>query len=46
MGETAAVELNKIMTAARKAMTVRRVFAEPCEWDGVTVIPAAVVVGG
>lgn len=27
-------------------MTVRRVFGEPCERDGVTVIAAAVVVGG
>jgi uncharacterized spore protein YtfJ len=38
--------LNEAMTAARDAMTVRRVFGEPCERDGVTVIPAAVVVGG
>jgi hypothetical protein len=38
--------MNEVMTAARDAMTVRRVFGEPCERDGVTVIPAAVVVGG
>jgi hypothetical protein len=38
--------MNEAMAAARDAMTVRRVFGEPCERDGVTVIPAAVVVGG
>lgn len=38
--------MNEVMTAARDAMTVRQVFDEPCERDGVTVIPAAVVVGG
>jgi uncharacterized spore protein YtfJ len=38
--------MNEVMTTARDAMTVRRVFGEPCERDGVTVIPAAVVVGG
>ena len=46
MGETAGVNMNEVMTTAREAMTVRRVFGEPCERDGVTVIPAAVVVGG
>jgi uncharacterized spore protein YtfJ len=46
MGKTARVDMNEAMTAARDAMTVRRVFGEPCERDGVTVIPAAVVVGG
>jgi uncharacterized spore protein YtfJ len=38
--------MNEVTTAARDAMAVRRVFGEPCERDGVTVIPAAVVVGG
>jgi uncharacterized spore protein YtfJ len=39
--------MNEVMTTARDAMTVRRVFADPYERDGVTVIPAAaVVVGG
>jgi uncharacterized spore protein YtfJ len=38
--------MNEVMTTARDAMTVRRVFADPCERDGVTVIAAAVVVGG
>jgi uncharacterized spore protein YtfJ len=40
------VDINEIMTTARDAMTVRRVFGEPVSEDGVTVIPAAVVVGG
>lgn len=40
------MDLNEAMSSARDAMTVRRVFGEPCERDGVTVIPAAVVVGG
>jgi uncharacterized spore protein YtfJ len=38
--------MNEVTTAARDAMTMRRVFGEPCERDGVTIIPAAVVVGG
>ena len=32
--------------SARDAMSVRRAFADPHVQDGVTVIPAAVVVGG
>lgn len=31
---------------ANDAITVRRVFAEPYERDGLTVIPAAAVIGG
>jgi uncharacterized spore protein YtfJ len=34
------------ITSARDAMTVRQVFGEPYERDGVTVIPAATVMGG
>ena len=30
---------------AREAITVRRVYGEPLQQDGVTVIPAAVVMG-
>jgi uncharacterized spore protein YtfJ len=40
------VNVDEVMTLARDAMTVRRVFGEPFEKDGVTVIPAAVVIGG
>jgi uncharacterized spore protein YtfJ len=31
---------------ARDAITVRRVYGEPLQQDGVTVIPAAIVMGG
>jgi uncharacterized spore protein YtfJ len=40
------MDTNEIITSARDAMSVRRVFADPHVQDGVTVIPAAVVVGG
>jgi uncharacterized spore protein YtfJ len=36
----------ELMTAVRDGMTVSRVFGEPYERDGVTVIPAALVRGG
>jgi hypothetical protein len=32
--------------AARSALSARQVFGEPVERDGVTVIPAATVIGG
>jgi uncharacterized spore protein YtfJ len=35
-----------ILDLARDAVTVRRVYGEPVERDGVTVIPAAIVRGG
>jgi len=37
---------NELMSQARDALTVKRVFGEPYERDGVTLIPAAVVRGG
>jgi uncharacterized spore protein YtfJ len=37
------VNVQEILTNARDAMTVRRVFGEPYERDGVTVIPVAAV---
>jgi uncharacterized spore protein YtfJ len=40
------MDTNEIITAARDAMTVRRVFGDPHVQDGVTVIPAALVIGG
>jgi uncharacterized spore protein YtfJ len=36
----------RLVATARKALTVRRVFGDPYEVDGVTVIPAAVLRGG
>ena len=37
---------NELMQQARDALTVQRVFGEPYERDGVTVIPAASIRGG
>jgi uncharacterized spore protein YtfJ len=44
MGTTLDVE--KVIEGAKDAITVRRVYGEPYEKDGVTVIPAARVQGG
>ncbi|MGY1605023.1 hypothetical protein [Geodermatophilus sp. SYSU D00815] len=40
------MSLSDLVPSVRDALTVRRVFGEPYERDGVTVIPAAVVRGG
>jgi len=40
------MDVNTFVTTAQDALTVRRVYAEPIERDGVTVIPAARVSGG
>lgn len=40
------MKLDELVTTARDAITVKRVFAEPYEKEGVTVIPAAIVTGG
>ena len=37
---------SELMSQARDALTVKRVFGDPYERDGVTVIPAAVIRGG
>jgi uncharacterized spore protein YtfJ len=41
-----AKELQDMVTKARDAITVKRVYGQPYERDGVTVIPAAAVSGG
>ena len=38
--------VDEILEGAREAMSVRRVYGEPHEQDGVTIIPAAAVRGG
>ena len=38
--------IEEIATTAREALSVRRVFGDPVERDGLTVIPAAWVSGG
>jgi uncharacterized spore protein YtfJ len=40
------VKLDQLMTTAGDAITVKRVFAEPYEKEGVTVIAAAILAGG
>lgn len=39
-------KLDDLMSVARDSLTVQRVYGEPFEKDGVTLIPAAAVRGG
>ena len=38
--------VNEVITSAKDAITVKRVYGQAIEKDGVTVIPAAIVGGG
>jgi uncharacterized spore protein YtfJ len=40
------MHVDEIVKTARDAITVRRIFGEPYECDGLTLIPAAAVTGG
>ncbi len=40
------MKVDELMSTAKDAITVKRVYGEPYERDGLTVIPAAVVGGG
>ncbi len=40
------MDAREILEQARDAMSVKRVFGEPYEKDGVTVIPVAKIMGG
>lgn len=40
------MEIDQMLGKARDAITVKRVYGEPYERNGVTVIPAAAVAGG
>lgn len=40
------MDVNQLMQQARDTLTVNRLFGEPQERDGVTVIPVATVRGG
>jgi len=40
------MQLDEILAQGRDALTVRRVFGDPIERDGLTVIPVANVMGG
>src|ERR1035437_6566024 len=43
---SATMDVHEVLNHARDAMTVKRVFGDPYEKDGVTVIPVANVMGG
>ncbi|HKN80848.1 MAG TPA: spore germination protein GerW family protein [Actinomycetota bacterium] len=45
-GKEAVMDVNDVIAQARDTLTVKRVFGEPYEKNGVTVIPAARVQGG
>ena len=38
--------IDDVLTTAREALTVKRVYGDPYERDGVTVVPVATVSGG
>lgn len=40
------MKVTEVLSAAKDTITVKRVFGEPYEKDGLTVIPAAMVSGG
>lgn len=40
------MNVHELVATARDALSVRKVFGEPYERDGVTVIPAATIRGG
>jgi uncharacterized spore protein YtfJ len=40
------VDIQQVLTGAQEAMTARRVFGDPLQVNGVTVLPVAVVGGG
>lgn len=46
MGVKSYPDVQRVIEKARDAITVRRVFGDAYEKDGVTIIPAARVVGG
>jgi uncharacterized spore protein YtfJ len=43
---TTRMDVGEMLTGARDAISVRRVFGDPIERDGVTIVPAANVRGG
>jgi uncharacterized spore protein YtfJ len=45
-GEEAVMDVQDVITQAKDTLTVKRVFGDPYERNGVTVIPAAKVQGG
>lgn len=39
-------DVDALLQGHRDAITVRRVYGDPVERDGVTIVPAATVIGG
>jgi uncharacterized spore protein YtfJ len=46
MATTQSIDVEHVLSGARDAITVRKVYGEPIERDGLTVVPAAKVRGG
>jgi uncharacterized spore protein YtfJ len=46
MQEMTAMNVDEMLTGARDAMTVKKVYGDPIEREGITIIPAANVSGG
>jgi hypothetical protein len=40
------MDLDTLLQGHRDAITVRRIYGDPVERDGITIVPAAVVMGG
>jgi uncharacterized spore protein YtfJ len=40
------MDLDTLLQGHRDAITVRRIYGDPVERDGVTIVPAAAVLGG
>ena len=40
------MDLDTLLQGHRDAITVRRIYGDPVERDGVTIVPAAAVMGG
>lgn len=40
------MDVAEMLSGAREAMTVKRVYGDPIEREGLTIVPAAVVRGG
>jgi uncharacterized spore protein YtfJ len=38
--------VDEMLSGAREALTVKRVYGDPVEGEGVTIVPAAVIRGG
>jgi uncharacterized spore protein YtfJ len=46
MSTTSNIDVHQVLTSAQRSIDVRRVFGDPIEREGVTIIPVASVRGG